>query len=247
MTDLCSSASVLIRLVENLSRYGPLTPEDRDAVAGLPAASRRFGAGDDLIVEGDSPSQCRVLASGQAFRHRTLPDGRRQIMSFHVPGDIFDVEGLLLAMDHTVTALSSCEVAFIPHAALEALMLERPPILRALWRTNLVENAISREWMFGIGRRSARARIAHLFCEVFLRMRAAGLVEKNRCRFPATQTHLSDALGLSVVHTNRVLQELRGEGLIAFRGGELIVLDWAGLQAAGEFDAAYLHLNAKRR
>jgi CRP-like cAMP-binding protein len=98
----------------------------------------------------------------------------------------------------------------------------------------------------GMGRRSAKARIAHLFCEVFLRMRAAGLVEKSRCRFPVTQTHLSDALGLSVVHTNRVLQELRGEGLIAFRGGELNVLNWQGLETAGEFDASYLHLNGKR-
>jgi CRP-like cAMP-binding protein len=238
---------VLTRLVENLARHGPLTPEDREAVLGLPAASRRFGPTDDLIVEGDSPAQCRVLISGQAFAHRTLPDGRRQIMSFHVPGDICDLEGVLLTMDHAVTALSSCEVGFIPHAVLEALMHERPRVMRALWRISLIDTAISREWMFGIGRRSARARVAHLFCEVFLRMRAAGLVEKNRCRFPVTQTHLSDALGLSVVHTNRVLQELRGEGLIAFRGGELVVLNWPGLQVAGEFDPDYLHFNSKRR
>lgn len=238
---------MLTRLVDTLARHGPLSPEDHEAILSLPATSRRFGAGDDLVVEGDAPSQCRVLASGQAFRHRTLPDGRRQIMAFHVPGEICDTEGLLLTMDHTVTALSACEVAFIPHAAMDALLDTHPRVMRALWRTSLVESAVTREWMMGMGRRTAKARIAHLFCEVFLRMRAAGLVEKNRCRFPVTQTHLSDALGLSVVHTNRVLQELRGEGLIAFRAGELSLLNWPGLEAAGEFEPGYLHLNEKRR
>lgn len=238
---------MLTRLVETLGRYGPLSLEDRQAIASLPATPRRFGAGDDLIIEGDAPSQCRVLESGQAFRHRTLPDGRRQIMAFHVPGDVCDTEGLLLPMDHTVTALSVCEVAFIPHAAMDAMLDAHPRVMRALWRTNLVDSAVAREWMLGMGRRTAKARIAHLFCEMFLRMRAAGLAEKNRCRFPVTQTHLSDALGLSVVHTNRVLQELRGEGLIAFRGGELIILNWPGLEAAGEFEASYLHFNNRRR
>lgn len=237
---------MLSRLVENLSLYGPLTDEDRQAVAALPAVPRRFMSGEDLVVEGDAPSQCRVLLSGQAFRHRTLPDGRRQIMSFHIPGDICDIEGLMLTMDHSITALSSCEVAFIPHPALDALIDAHPRVLRALWRTNLVEGAIFREWMVGMGRRSAKARIAHLFCEVFMRMRTAGLVEKNRCRFPVTQTHLSDALGLSVVHTNRVLQDLRAEGLIVFRSGELVVLNWTGLKAAGEFDPNYLHIDGPR-
>lgn len=238
---------MLTRLVENLGRYGHLTPEDRAAVKALPATLRRFAAGDDLVVEGDVPSQCHVMISGLAFRHRTLPDGRRQIMSFSVPGDVCDTEALLLAMDHSVTALSACEVAFIPHTAMDPLLDSHPHVLRALWRTNLVENAVTREWMVGMGRRSAKARIAHLFCEVYVRMRTAGLVEKNRCRFPVTQTHLSDALGLSVVHTNRVLQDLRGEGLIGFRGGELVMLNWTGLQVAGEFDPSYLHLSGPLR
>lgn len=237
---------MLSRLADNLSLYGALTDDDRRAVADLPATTRRFAAGEDIVNEGDAPSQCRVLLSGQAFRHRTLPDGRRQIMSFHIPGDVCDVEGLLLSMDHNVSALMACEVAFVPHAALDAMLDERPRVLRALWRTSLVDGAVFREWMVGIGRRTAKARIAHLFCEVFMRMRALGLVEKNRCRFPVTQTHLSDALGLSVVHTNRVLQELRGEQLIAFRSGELVVLNWPGLQAAGEFEPSYLHLDPKR-
>jgi CRP-like cAMP-binding protein len=236
---------VVGRFVENLELYGSLSEADRAAAAALPLTQRRFEAGEDIVVEGDAPSQCRLLISGLAFRHKTLRDGRRQIMSFYVPGEICDIEGLLLAMDHSVSALSRVEVGFIPHPAMEALLDSHPAIARALWRSEMVENAIAREWMVGMGRRSAYARIAHLFCEMFARLKAMGLVEANRCRFPITQTHLSDSLGLSVVHTNRVLQALRGDGLLSFRGGELIVHDWPGLQAAGEFDPTYLHMRSK--
>lgn len=233
------------RFVENLELYGRLSDADRAAVAALPMTVRRFEAGEDIVNEGDAPSQCRLLLSGLAFRHKTLRDGRRQIMSFYVPGSICDMEGLLLAMDHSVAALSRAEVGFITHSAMEALLDGHPAISRALWRSEMVENAVAREWMVGMGRRTAYARIAHLFCEMFARLRAIGLVEGNRCRFPITQTHLSDSLGLSVVHTNRVLQALRRDGLLAFRGGELIVHDWPGLQAAGEFDPSYLHLRGQ--
>jgi CRP-like cAMP-binding protein len=235
---------VVGRLVENLELYGRLSELDRSAIAALPLTLRRFEPGEDMVIEGDAPSHCRLLISGLAFRHKTLRDGRRQIMSFHVPGDICDIEGLLLSMDHSVSALSRAEVGFIPHLAMEALLDGHPAISRALWRTELVEAAVAREWMVGMGRRTAYARIAHLFCEMYARLGAMGLVENGRCRFPITQTHLSDSLGLSVVHTNRVLQALRGDGLLSFRGGELIVHDWPGLQAAGEFDPAYLHLRS---
>lgn len=233
------------RFIENLEVYGRLPDADRAAIAALPVAVRRFDLGDDIVVEGDAPSQCRLLISGLAFRHKTMRDGRRQIMSFHVPGEVCDIEGLLLAMDHSVSALSRAEVGFIPHAAMQALIDSHPAISRAMWRRDLVDGAVAREWMVGMGRRTAYARIAHLFCEMFARLGALGLVDGHRCRFPITQTHLSDALGLSVVHTNRVLQALRGDGLLSFRGGELIVHDWPGLQAAGEFDPAYLHLRPR--
>lgn len=238
---------MLSRLVEHLARYGPLTEEDRTALASLPTQLRRVSGGDDLTVEGDQPAQLRVMVSGLTFRHRTLPDGRRQITAFNLPGELVDGQGLLMPMDHSVTALATAEVAVVPHAAMGALLEARPRVMRALLGASAVETSVAREGLVGIGRRDARARVAHLFCEIHLRMRAAGLVERNRCRFPATQTHLSDALGLSVVHTNRVLQTLRGDGLITFRSGELLVLDWQGLQAAGEFDAAYLHLSPRRR
>ena len=233
------------RLTANLQLYGALSADEQKAADGLVVSTRVVVAGEDLVVEGDAPSHCRVLLDGQAFRHKTLPDGRRQIMSFHIPGDVCDLQGLFLGMDHNVTALSAGEVALIPHAKLSEVMEAHPRVARALWRTSLVEAAVFREWMVGMGRRTAYARIAHLFCEMIVRMRAAGLVHQNRCSFPITQQHLSDALGLSAVHTNRTLQALRGEGLLSFQGGELVIMDWPGLTAAGEFDAGYLHQAGK--
>ena len=231
------------RLIASLEAAAPLAPEARRALEEL-AQLRRvvIPAGTEFVAEGEPTQECRLLLVGHAFRHRTLSDGRRQIMNFHVPGDFVDLQGLVLEIDHSVTALSECEVAIVPHARLNAIIDGYPAVTRALWRFTLLEGAVFREWMVGMGRRSAYARIAHLLCEVFLRLRQVGLVERNRCRFPVTQTHLSDALGLSVVHTNRVLQALRANRLVEFNGGELVVLDWPGLTAAGEFDPSYLHL-----
>jgi CRP-like cAMP-binding protein len=230
------------RLTSTVLPYGPLGADELHGVVSLIAATRSISAGEDLALEGDTPSNCRLLLEGQAFRHKTLTDGRRQVMSFHIPGDICDLQGLFLTMDHNVTALVPCEVGLIPHGKLTELMIARPRIANGLWRTSLIEGAILREWMVGMGRRSAYARIAHLFCEMLVRMEAAGLVNQNRCAFPITQQHLSDALGLSAVHTNRTLQALRREGLLTFQGGELVILDWPGLKLAGEFDPSYLHL-----
>jgi CRP-like cAMP-binding protein len=230
------------KFIANLERGDRLTDAEREAVEGLLAARRVVPPGGEVVVEGDAASEVRVLLQGQAFRHRTLADGRRQIMAFHAPGDVLDLQGLLLKLDYSVSALTLCQVATVPRARFEAMLDSHPRLARAFWRLSLAEGAIQREWMVGMGRRSALARIAHLLCEVFLRLKAVGLAERDRCHFPVTQAHLADALGLSAVHTNRVLQALRAAGLIAYRNGDLHVLDWDGLRAAGEFDAAYLNL-----
>lgn len=231
------------RFTTSLQQHGPLTAEDLRVAESLVTSTRAMAVGDDLVVEGDRPSQCRVLLEGQAFRHRTLADGRRQIMSFLIPGDLCDLQGVFLSMDTNVTALTGGEIGLIPHGKLAEAMEAHPRVGRAFWRSSLIEAAIFREWMVGMGRRTAYARIAHLFCEMIMRMRGAKLVDRDHCHFPITQQHLSDSLGLSAVHTNRTLQALRGEGLITFQGGELTVLDWPGLVLAGEFDAGYLHLD----
>ena len=146
-------------------------------------------------------------------------------------------------MDHSVKTLTRCKVAFVPHDALAELTRRCPRVGDVLWRDTLIDAAIFREWMVGIGRRSTVTRIAHVLCEVFLRLKAVGLTHGHECEFPITQTEIGDALGLSTVHVNRSLQELRSIGLIDLRRGFLGILDWQGLKKAGEFDPVYLHLD----
>ncbi len=148
-------------------------------------------------------------------------------------------------MDHSLGTLERSMVAFIPHESLREVAAEHPNIAAVLWRDTLIDAAVFREWMVGIGRRSAYARIAHLLCELVVRFRAVELTEDHKIDLPITQNELGDALGLSTVHVNRSLQELRGEDLIRSEGRTLMVEDWEGLKKAGEFDPIYLHLDKK--
>jgi CRP-like cAMP-binding protein len=230
------------RFLTNLDTHGPLTAAARKAVESIVGARRPFAAGQDLIEDWEPTAECLVLLSGQAFRHKTLPDGRRQILLFHVPGDLLDLQRLFLSIDYGVSSLSAGEAAVVSRVALAQAMAAHPDLAQALWRLSLVEAAVYRAWMVGMGRRTAYARVAHLLCEVFMRLKAAGETDGWRCPFPATQAHISDSLGLSVVHTNRVLRALQRDGLVSVRRRHIEVLNWAGLMTAGEFDGGYLQL-----
>jgi CRP-like cAMP-binding protein len=129
----------------------------------------------------------------------------------------------------------------IPHAAMLSLFHEQPRLAHLFWRDTLIDAAVFREWMVGIGRRSAFTRVAHLFCELIVRMQAVGLSSDYSVELPLTQADIADALGLSTVHVNRTLQEIRSAGLIKLSRGRLVALDWEGLCDAGEFEQSYLH------
>jgi CRP-like cAMP-binding protein len=230
------------RLLMKLESVAPLPAEDEAALLRLPMTLARIPADADICRQGDRPSACCLLLDGFACRYRVLAKGERQIMSFHTPGDIVDLQSLHLeVMDHSIAALVPSQVAFIPHQALHDLIQQHPRLGAALWRDTLIDAAIFREWLVGIGRRSSYARIAHLFCELAFKLKAVGLADGPTFELPITQTELADALGLTPVHVNRVIQQLRAEGLIHLQRGALTVLDWQGLRAAGEFHPAYLH------
>jgi CRP-like cAMP-binding protein len=199
------------------------------------------------VREGDRPSRSCLVLDGFAATYKMTGDGKRQIMAFHSPGDIPDLQSLQLkVLDSSLGTLTACKVGFIQHEVLRDLCRRYPRINDALWRETLINAAIFRRWMTNIGRRDAYNRIAHLFCEWIVRLRAVGLVRDRVCDFPMTQNELADATGISTVHVNRVLQELRGNGLITLKAGTLTILDWEQLKQAGDFDAAYLHLDREQ-
>lgn len=235
--------SRLIRKLESITRLSDL---DRHAVDSLPVTTRRFGPRQDIVREQDRPSQCCLVLEGWVYRYKILDEGKRQILSFHVPGDLPDLQSLHLhIMDHSVATLTPCTLAFIPHEHVRDLILRFPGVGRAMWRDTLIDAAIFREWLTGVGRRSSHGRIAHLFCEMYLKQDAVGLASQHRCEWPIKQVDLADALGLSNVHVNRVLQDLRGQRLITLQGGALIIEDWDELMRIAEFDATYLHLEKR--
>jgi CRP-like cAMP-binding protein len=244
MQDLLQSAAGHERLLLKLESIADLSSEQRSAIRNLPIRLRQLAPGEDFLQDGDVPKHSCLLLEGLACRYKLLQGGGRQILSFHIPGDIPDMQSLHLArMDYSMSALGPSQVAYIPHASLRTLSREHPRLAEIFWRDTLVDAAIFREWMIGLGRRDAACRLAHLFCELMVKFRAVQLAKNDRAPLPLTQIELSDALGLSPVHVNRVLQDLRGAGLIRFGHGVLEVLDWEGLVRTGDFEPCYLHLD----
>jgi CRP-like cAMP-binding protein len=220
-----------------------LTAAERDALAAVPMSVEEFRADQDIVREGDRPTRCFVLLRGVVCSYKLVAAGERQILCFYLAGDVPDLQSLHLpVLDNTFATITPASLGFIEHTALRELCAAFPRITAALWRETLVEAAIFRAWLTNIGRREAYSRIAHLCCEIFAKSEAVGLTEGGSCEFPITQQEIADALGLSTVHVNRSLQELRAQGLISLSRGVLTVLDRRRLEAAAGFDASYLHL-----
>ncbi|GEO15990.1 Crp/Fnr family transcriptional regulator [Microvirga aerophila] len=236
------------RLIRKLETLADLSDEEKHALRGLPMTVKAFGADQDIVREGDCPMECCLVLTGMLFRYLVLDDGRRQIMGFYIPGDIPDLQSLhITIMDHSVGTLVPTTVAFIPHQSLNDVNARYPTVANALWRDTIVDAAMFRLSMVGLGRKSAHERIAHLLCELLVRFKAVGLADDERtCAFPITQGELGDALGLTTVHVNRVLRDLKRDGLVTLRGRSLHVDDWERLRELAKFDPTYLHLEGRK-
>src|SRR5215203_4474077 len=240
-TELHPEHNALIRKLGSIS---PLSDDEKHCLLALPLRTKSVGPDQDIVRDGIRPSECCLVVEGFTCRYKVTQEGKRQIFSFHIPGDIPDLQSFhLKVMDHSLMTMTPCKLAFIPHQSLAELMRRCPRIADVMWRDVLIDAAIFREWMMGIGRRSAYTRIAHVLCEVMVKMRSVGLADGHTCELPITQAEIGDALGLSTVHVNRSLQELRGDGLIELCCGSLTAVNWDGLKEAGEFDPTYLHLD----
>ncbi|SDM54082.1 cAMP-binding domain of CRP or a regulatory subunit of cAMP-dependent protein kinases [Methylobacterium phyllostachyos] len=234
-------------LTRKLESFEELTDADRAALRALVPRLRQVPARTDLIQEGDKPENVHLILDGYACRYKVLPDGQRQIMAFFVPGDFCDLNVFILdQMDHAIGTISPCKTVEIPRHAIEDITAHHPRVTRALMWCALVDEAVLREWLVNIGGRQADQRIAHLFCELLLRLEAVGRVTDNSFPFPFTQTDIADTMGLSDVQVSRSLRELRALGLIHLKRRVLTILDVEQLKAYCGFNPNYLHLRNAR-
>lgn len=233
-------------LTRKLERYAILGADDRNLLDEAVKSVHRIRARTDFIVEGQSPDSVHFIVEGFACRYKITSEGRRQILAFLLPGDFCDLRlAILCEMDHSIATLSDCRVARVPRECVDEIAA-RPSLARALWSAALADQGLLFEWIVNLGARDARRNLAHLFCELLVRQRAAGLAHGDTCQLPLTQQDLADVAGLSPVHVNRVLQGLRAEGLISFDGKSLRILDPARLADVSGFDSRYLDVRRHR-
>jgi CRP-like cAMP-binding protein len=226
-------------LVAKLSQFAPLSHKDIGLLEALCLPEERSRAEVNIVVEGETPRSLFVVTRGMACRYRLMPDGRRQILTILLPGDLFGLPRFLLhPMDHSVAAIGPTRIAAIGREAAIDIIANHPRIGAALWWSVMQEEAMLRERIVALGRRSARGRVAYLLCEIVWRQRAVGIAEDHAVRLPFTQTDLGDMLGLTSVHINRV------DELITLDRRRLTLLDTERLQAIAGLTPEYLKLNS---
>ncbi|MBM6581848.1 Crp/Fnr family transcriptional regulator [Microvirga sp. BT689] len=216
--------TLMIRKLESIFR---LSDDEKQALQGLPVQLQVLKADQDIVRVGDRPSQCCLLVEGYTCVYKLTTEGKRQIVAFHVPEDMPDLQSLhLKVLDNSLATVTPCTVGFIQHEDLRRVCARYSRITAALWRETLVDASIFREWVLNVGRREAFRRMAHLLCEFRVRLKAVGLAEGDTFDLPFTQGELADAIGASNIHVNRVLQELRAKGLIRSKGTQVTCRVW---------------------
>ncbi|AWB22818.1 Crp/Fnr family transcriptional regulator [Methylobacterium currus] len=228
-------------LIRKLGRYAGLSTVDEEMLRQLARASGWVGPRSDLLREGAAPRDVCVILEGWACAYKQLEDGRRQIIAYLMPGDVCSMAAVFPdVINYTTGTLTSVRMAQMSGRALLTTMDRSPRILRAFWLDMLAASAIQREWTASLGFLTARERIAHLLCEIMTRLRAVGLADAEGCFLPLTQEDLGETVGISTVHVNRTLQDLRASGLITLKRQQLAIPDFAALQEVARFDGAYL-------
>lgn len=229
------------RFVDKLQTFGDLGHAEVAALAALTASPRSFAARHDLIREGDRPGPVFVMLDGWACRYKILPNGSRQVLAYMMPGDCCDLNiGLLAEMDHNIQTISSAVVATIERLDMDAIMDKHRGVAKAMYLAQLVDEGTMRAWITSMGRRTSVERVAHLMCELYLRARNIGLTSEPLA-LPLSQLLLADSLGMTPVHLNRVLKELRLTGAMTLMRGSLVIADPVKLVQIAGFDENYLH------
>lgn len=229
-------------LIRKLGCHAGLSTDDEEMLRQLVRATGWVDPRSELLREGEAPRDICVILEGWACAYKQREDGRRQIIAYLMPGDVCSMAAVFPdVINYTIGTLTSVRTAQIPGRALLTTMDRSPRILRAVWLDMLATSAIQREWTASLGFLTARERIAHLLCEIMIRLRAIGLADRDGCFLPLTQEDLGETVGISTVHVNRTLQELRASGLITLKRQRLAIPDFVALREVARFDGAYLH------
>lgn len=232
--------------LKKLRARDDIKPEEERVIRDLVGEVVEVPQDRTFVPHGAELRHSVLLLSGWMARAKDLPNGQRQVAELHIAGDFVDLHGFTLKrLDHDVISITRCKVALVPHERLTRMTERHPHLTRLYWFSTNVDAAIHREWTLSLGRRSAIARMAHLFCELNVRLGIVGLAQENSYDFPLTQVELSECLGLTSVHINRTLQELRRMGLVEVENRRVSILDLDRLKAVAQFDDSYLYLEKR--
>lgn len=220
-----------------------IAPEEERAIRGLIAETRRVGPDQFVVRAGQELDSSLLLIEGWLARSKDLSSGDRQVMELHVAGDFADLHGFTLKrLDHDLISVSESTLGVVPHERVMEMCERFPRLARVYWQSTNIDAAITREMALSLAQRSAISRMAHLFCELHVRLGIVGKTDGDSFPFPLTQRELSECLGLTVVHVNRTLQELRRRRLVEAGNRQVRILDRGALEALAEFDPSYLYL-----
>lgn len=221
--------------------------DEERVIRELVAETREVRPDEFLVRAGEALNHSILLLDGWLVRSKDLPSGDRQVMEIHLPGDFADLHGFTLKrLDHDIMSITECVVGLVPHERLMSLTEQHPHLTRVYWLSTNIDAAIAREMALSLGQRPAISRMAHLFCELHVRLGIVGKTDGDTFEFPMTQRELSECLGLTVVHVNRTLQELRRRKVVEAENRHITILDRAVLESIAEFDPAYLQLEKRR-
>ncbi|QQR39663.1 Crp/Fnr family transcriptional regulator [Devosia rhizoryzae] len=238
---MASIQSAVQPLAAKLRQFDALSQEEEQVLEAAVSSIREIDVNQDMVVEGESPEHSTLLLGGFAARYNVTAEGRRQITAVHISGDFVDLHSFLMRpMDHSITALTPCQIAVVPHSGLTRITETHPHLTRLLWLSTLVDGGIHRKWAVALGSLQGHQQLAHLLCELYLRLKQVGLTDGWSFQLPLTQTLLSECLALSTVHTNRVVQMLRKDDVIRWERDQITIVDWDRLVDIAEFDPTYL-------
>ncbi|CAN5149090.1 hypothetical protein BH24PSE1_BH24PSE1_01590 [soil metagenome] len=229
--------------LKNLRLRSEISPNEEQVIRGLVAETRRVRADEFVVRAGEQLNSSLLLLDGWLVRSKDLPSGERQVLEIHVAGDFADLHGFTLKrLDHDVISISECTVGVVPHDRLTEVSERHPHLARVYWLATNIDASITREMALSLGQRSALSRMAHLFCELNVRLGIVGRTSDDSFEFPLTQREPSEYLGLTVVHVNRTLQELRRMGVVEAENRRIRIVEKARLEVLADFDPSYLQL-----